>query len=401
MYSVEGHYVDCHDPQQRASVDAASNGSRRNERGRCEAPQGSDGGQPVMLDNGKYKCNHKCKDRSTSVLFRPFINIEDFAYQNIRCKHFCCREGLDKPPKAHPKIPSSKSRQDNDHLTLTTSKKNSHVDSEFSYDDGIDYLDLTRPTQPQLSKLFLTAQPQKKQVTLGREDADSKATRMANLDVVSSLSTLSNSSSVLNKSSKKTKTKKRAHSRRKDSSSEYDDSSLDGLFPPTRPAEDELENSNSGSKYHVESGSLGNSTDQNLLLAETEQHQPSLTHVSKQIGAISSNDPRAPLLDAENMLPQAPPKKEVIGVRHESTLLKRKAGPLNDTTNNSKNTPKRSRTDPQPASADNNGNEMSHGQISSSSELQTGPADQYQSQDEDFDQLLLQEFGDIVNFTGI
>jgi ATP-dependent DNA helicase HFM1/MER3 len=35
---------------------------------------------PVQLDNGKWACNHKCKDKTA-------------------CKHLCCREGVDKPPR--------------------------------------------------------------------------------------------------------------------------------------------------------------------------------------------------------------------------------------------------------------------------------------------------------------
>ncbi|KAK8237719.1 nucleotide-sugar transporter-domain-containing protein, partial [Phyllosticta capitalensis] len=36
--------------------------------------------QPTQLENGKWACNHKCKDKNA-------------------CKHICCREGVDKPPK--------------------------------------------------------------------------------------------------------------------------------------------------------------------------------------------------------------------------------------------------------------------------------------------------------------
>ncbi|KAL2869850.1 putative DEAD/DEAH box DNA helicase (Mer3) [Aspergillus lucknowensis] len=36
--------------------------------------------EPSKLDNGRWACNHKCKDKST-------------------CKHLCCREGLSNPPK--------------------------------------------------------------------------------------------------------------------------------------------------------------------------------------------------------------------------------------------------------------------------------------------------------------
>ncbi|KAL8655597.1 MAG: hypothetical protein Q9226_002980 [Calogaya cf. arnoldii] len=35
---------------------------------------------PTQLENGKWACNHKCKDKKS-------------------CKHLCCHEGVDKPPK--------------------------------------------------------------------------------------------------------------------------------------------------------------------------------------------------------------------------------------------------------------------------------------------------------------
>jgi len=44
--------------------------------------------EPRQLDNGKWACNHACKDKTA-------------------CKHYCCREGLDKKPKA-PKPRASK-----------------------------------------------------------------------------------------------------------------------------------------------------------------------------------------------------------------------------------------------------------------------------------------------------
>ncbi|KAL7662086.1 ATP-dependent DNA helicase MER3 [Aspergillus niger] len=40
--------------------------------------------EAVRLDNGRWACNHRCKDKT-------------------RCKHFCCRDGLEKPPKANKK----------------------------------------------------------------------------------------------------------------------------------------------------------------------------------------------------------------------------------------------------------------------------------------------------------
>jgi ATP-dependent DNA helicase HFM1/MER3 len=38
--------------------------------------------EPAQLANGKWACNHACKDKKA-------------------CKHFCCKEGMDKPPKKH------------------------------------------------------------------------------------------------------------------------------------------------------------------------------------------------------------------------------------------------------------------------------------------------------------
>jgi hypothetical protein len=37
--------------------------------------------EPKQFDNGKWACNHACKDKNA-------------------CKHMCCRDGVDKPPKA-------------------------------------------------------------------------------------------------------------------------------------------------------------------------------------------------------------------------------------------------------------------------------------------------------------
>ncbi|RHZ65844.1 putative DEAD/DEAH box DNA helicase (Mer3) [Aspergillus thermomutatus] len=44
------------------------------------APTAETEKEPTRLDNGRYACNHRCKDKTT-------------------CKHLCCREGLEKPHK--------------------------------------------------------------------------------------------------------------------------------------------------------------------------------------------------------------------------------------------------------------------------------------------------------------
>lgn len=53
------------------------------EKGRAKAAAANnedDDPAPVQLSNGKWSCNHKCKDKEA-------------------CKHYCCKHGLDKPPK--------------------------------------------------------------------------------------------------------------------------------------------------------------------------------------------------------------------------------------------------------------------------------------------------------------
>lgn len=69
-----------------ASLPSKNNQRDKKNRGNPKKQRTDDeGGEPVQLSNGKWVCNHKCKDKD-------------------KCKHLCCREGLDKPPK-----PSKKS----------------------------------------------------------------------------------------------------------------------------------------------------------------------------------------------------------------------------------------------------------------------------------------------------
>ncbi|KAJ5544601.1 hypothetical protein N7461_006905 [Penicillium sp. DV-2018c] len=63
--------------------------------------QGDEEYEPVRLANGKWACNHKCKDKTS-------------------CKHFCCREGLEKPPKP-PKRTAPTTQKDNGLNQLTIS----------------------------------------------------------------------------------------------------------------------------------------------------------------------------------------------------------------------------------------------------------------------------------------
>jgi ATP-dependent DNA helicase HFM1/MER3 len=98
-----------------------------------DATPGNDEPEPVQLPNGKWACNHSCKDRKA-------------------CKHLCCKTGMDKPSKkkvvskrvgldedrleSTQKPPLPKRKETQTKLQLTASKRKSYA--------PIDELDLTQ-----------------------------------------------------------------------------------------------------------------------------------------------------------------------------------------------------------------------------------------------------------------
>lgn len=58
----------------------ARNASKNDNRAKSAAYPQEEEQEPRQLENGKWACNHPCKNKLT-------------------CKHFCCKEGMDKPPK--------------------------------------------------------------------------------------------------------------------------------------------------------------------------------------------------------------------------------------------------------------------------------------------------------------
>lgn len=126
---------------------AANSGKKRQQRAE-ENPIQEDW-QPTRLPNGKWACNHKCKDKTS-------------------CKHLCCREGADKPPK--PSKKEQKAREKNDEtknaqkqwknkmkslpqgqtqLNLPTTKKDRA--STLLSSDSLQEVDLTQTQRPKSS----------------------------------------------------------------------------------------------------------------------------------------------------------------------------------------------------------------------------------------------------------
>ena len=54
---------------------------------------------PVQLPNGKWACKHKCGDKEKSISTYQLISGGEVTLTIYRCKHLCCRDGLDRPPK--------------------------------------------------------------------------------------------------------------------------------------------------------------------------------------------------------------------------------------------------------------------------------------------------------------
>ncbi|KAJ9299800.1 hypothetical protein DTO271G3_2684 [Paecilomyces variotii] len=101
--------------------------------------------QPTQLPNGKWACNHKCKDKSS-------------------CKHFCCRDGLEKPPRTNKKQAStSESRRDPNlnQLTISASLKKDGSTTcntpktarKGNQIDSIEIVDLSQSSSKNLSAL--------------------------------------------------------------------------------------------------------------------------------------------------------------------------------------------------------------------------------------------------------
>ena len=110
--------------------------------------------QPKILPNGKWACNHRCKDKKV-------------------CKHLCCREGSDKPPKQSTKHvghtndvgstataqrgkEANKLPKGQTQLSLTTIKK---VAKPMSADGLMAWVDLTETPKTITKKQDALAKP--------------------------------------------------------------------------------------------------------------------------------------------------------------------------------------------------------------------------------------------------
>lgn len=177
---------------------------------------------------------------------------------------------------------------------------------------------------------------------------------MANLDFASTQTTIPKATG-----SKMVGSKKHSITRWRRSSSEYDDSSLDDFFSPTRPA--------STIMTGIDSPTVGT--------------------------GFEPDDDFDRIIGSSNTQTQTTYDRS-FGSGPETTLTKRKVEPLSDATNIG-NASKRPKIDVQPSTDQRHDDPYFINEPSAHSVYQSG------SQEENIDELLLQEFGDIVNFSGI
>ncbi|PWY94468.1 P-loop containing nucleoside triphosphate hydrolase protein [Aspergillus sclerotioniger CBS 115572] len=112
-----------------SSGNKARNKSKNESKYPEKAGKAAEAEEPTRLENGRWACNHRCKDKTT------------------RCKHLCCRDGLEKPPKASKKRLSDETKGLNQMtLPATIVKKNTHVASISSTEVCANHAILSGPT---------------------------------------------------------------------------------------------------------------------------------------------------------------------------------------------------------------------------------------------------------------
>lgn len=216
---------------------------------------------------------------------------------------------------------------------------------------------------------------------------------MANLDFASTQTTIPKATG-----SKMVGSKKHSITRWRRSSSEYDDSSLDDFFSPTRPASTIMTGIDSptvGTGFEPDDDFdriIGSSNTQ----PSNKIQGPFASPVTKTLGQkniFSHNAAKLSSFGKENTQTQTTYDRS-FGSGPETTLTKRKVEPLSDATNIG-NASKRPKIDVQPSTDQRHDDPYFINEPSAHSVYQSG------SQEENIDELLLQEFGDIVNFSGI
>ncbi|KAJ5231810.1 uncharacterized protein N7469_006398 [Penicillium citrinum] len=81
--------------------------------------------EPIRLANGNWACNHKCKDK-TRCLF--LLGVIRHCTNHNSCKHFCCRDGLEKLPRpGKSKATINLKAPGQSQLTLKASMKDKHT----------------------------------------------------------------------------------------------------------------------------------------------------------------------------------------------------------------------------------------------------------------------------------
>jgi ATP-dependent DNA helicase HFM1/MER3 len=125
------------------STEAKSTAKNKSISKSTDATADDDGQDPARLANGKWACNHPCKDRNA-------------------CKHLCCKEGMEKPPKrksAPKRLQSDEERSQPQQKALTQKGKETHTRLQLTASK--------RKSSGPIEELDLTQQEKKRKADYG------------------------------------------------------------------------------------------------------------------------------------------------------------------------------------------------------------------------------------------
>ncbi len=156
--SVEIIDIDAFD-EELASLPSKNPTSSNKRTGSSKKQRTDDGrGESLQLKNGKWACNHKCKDK-------------------IKCRHLCCKEGLEKPPKPPKNSISSTSE---DHLSIASMLDAVNNDSS----EQAPWMSIENQSGSKKSSSDFGAQRQRNSILAGKEAYSLTKLREATTPVV-------------------------------------------------------------------------------------------------------------------------------------------------------------------------------------------------------------------------
>ncbi|KAF1922985.1 P-loop containing nucleoside triphosphate hydrolase protein [Didymella exigua CBS 183.55] len=118
---------------------AKNNPAKEKDCSKAPATNNEDDGEPApdQLPNGRWPCNHKCKDKEA-------------------CKHYCCKHGMDKPPKKTAPKRAPIGEHQNQSPPSSSAHRNDRIETKLNLQSS------KRKTSTAIEELDLTQQEKKR-----------------------------------------------------------------------------------------------------------------------------------------------------------------------------------------------------------------------------------------------